>query len=99
MTESLTTDLSRIVGLFVVSRNTAFTYKDKALDLKQVGRDLNVRYVLQGSVQKGDDRSMPSSASQGVLVRFQPRAPRTFISAATNSKFTGFARRRRSRAD
>jgi TolB-like protein/class 3 adenylate cyclase len=56
VTESLTTDLSRIVGLFVIGRNTAFTYKGKAFELKQVGRELNVRYVLQGSVQRGGDR-------------------------------------------
>ncbi len=46
VTESLTTDLSRIRGSFVIGRNTAFTYKGKPVDLKQVGRELNVRYVL-----------------------------------------------------
>jgi adenylate cyclase len=46
VTESLTTDLSRIRGSFVIGRNTAFTYKGKHVDLKQVGRELNVRYVL-----------------------------------------------------
>ncbi|WP_234685891.1 adenylate/guanylate cyclase domain-containing protein [Bradyrhizobium monzae] len=56
VTENLTTDLSRIVGLFVIARNTAFTFKDKAVDVRQVGRDLNVRYVLEGSVQRGDHR-------------------------------------------
>jgi TolB-like protein len=56
VTESLTTDLSRIVGSFVIGRNTAFTYKGKPLDLKQLGRELNVRYVLQGSVQRGGDQ-------------------------------------------
>jgi TolB-like protein/class 3 adenylate cyclase/Flp pilus assembly protein TadD len=56
VTESLTTDLSRIVGSFVIGRNTAFTYKGKALDLKQVGRELNVRYVLRGSVQRSGTR-------------------------------------------
>jgi TolB-like protein len=56
VTESLTTDLSRIVGSFVIGRNTAFTYKGKPLDLKQLGRGLNVRYVLQGSVQRGGDQ-------------------------------------------
>ena len=56
VTESLTTDLSRIRGSFVIGRNTAFTYKGKAVDLKQIGRDLNVRYVLEGSVQRGGDR-------------------------------------------
>jgi TolB-like protein/Tfp pilus assembly protein PilF len=56
VTESLTTDLSRIRGSFVVGRHTAFTYKGKAIDLKQIGRDLNVRYVLEGSVQRGGER-------------------------------------------
>jgi TolB-like protein len=52
VTESLTTDLSRMRGAFVIGRNTAFTYKDKAIDLKQIGRELNVRYILEGSVQR-----------------------------------------------
>jgi TolB-like protein/class 3 adenylate cyclase/Tfp pilus assembly protein PilF len=52
VTESLTTDLSRIRNSFVIGRHTAFTYKGKAVDLKQIGRDLNVRYVLEGSVQR-----------------------------------------------
>jgi TolB-like protein/class 3 adenylate cyclase len=56
VTESLTTDLSRIRGSVVIGRNTAFTYKGKALDLKQIGRELNVRYVLEGSVQRGGNR-------------------------------------------
>ena len=56
VTESLTTDLSRISGAFVIGRNTAFTYKGKAVDLKQIGRELNVRYVLEGSVQRGGNR-------------------------------------------
>ena len=56
MTESLTTDLSRISGSFVIGRHTAFTYKGKAVDLKQIGRELNVRYVLEGSVQRGGNR-------------------------------------------
>jgi TolB-like protein/class 3 adenylate cyclase len=56
VTETLTTDLSRISGSFVIARNTAFTYKGKPIDTKQVGRDLNVRYVLEGSVQRGVKR-------------------------------------------
>jgi TolB-like protein/Flp pilus assembly protein TadD len=56
ITESLTTDLSRILGAFVIGRNTAFTYKNKAVDLKQIGRELNVLYVLEGSVQRGGNR-------------------------------------------
>src|SRR5271166_5234181 len=53
VTESLTTDLSRIDGSFVIARNTAFTYKGKYVDVRQIGRELNVRYVLEGSVQRG----------------------------------------------
>jgi TolB-like protein len=52
LTENLTTDLSRITGAFVIARNTAFTYKGKAFDVKTIGRELNVRYVLEGSVQR-----------------------------------------------
>ena len=56
VTESLTTDLSRIRGSFVIGRHTAFTFKGKAVDLKQIGRELNIRYVLEGSVQRGGNR-------------------------------------------
>jgi TolB-like protein/class 3 adenylate cyclase len=56
VTESLTTDLSRIRGALVIARNTAFTYKGKPFDVKAIGRDLNVRYVLEGSVQRGGNR-------------------------------------------
>ncbi|GIQ71649.1 adenylate/guanylate cyclase domain-containing protein [Bradyrhizobium sp. RD5-C2] len=56
VTESLTTDLSRISGSFVIGRHTAFTYKGKPIDLKQIGRELNVRYVIQGSVQQSGAR-------------------------------------------
>src|SRR5215471_7643907 len=52
VTESLTTDLSRIRGSFVIGRHTAFTYKGQPVNIKQVGRELNVRYVLEGSVQR-----------------------------------------------
>jgi TolB-like protein/class 3 adenylate cyclase len=56
VTESLITDLSRISGSFVIARNTAFTFKGKAIDVKQVGRELNVRYILEGSVQRSGNR-------------------------------------------
>src|SRR5450432_2405204 len=56
VTESLTTDLSRIGGSFVIGRHTAFTYKGKAVDLKKIGRELNIRYVLEGSVQRSGNR-------------------------------------------
>jgi TolB-like protein len=56
VTESLTTDLSRLRGSLVIGRNTAFTYKGKHVDLKQIGRELSVHYVLEGSVQHGGTR-------------------------------------------
>ncbi|WP_247306137.1 MULTISPECIES: adenylate/guanylate cyclase domain-containing protein [unclassified Bradyrhizobium] len=56
ITESLTTDLSRIPGAFVIARNTAFTFKSKAVDVRVIGRELGVRYVMEGSVQGGGDR-------------------------------------------
>jgi TolB-like protein/Tfp pilus assembly protein PilF len=56
VTESLTTDLSRIGGALVIARNTAFTYKGKAVDVRRLGRELNVRYVLEGSVQRAANR-------------------------------------------
>ena len=56
VTESLTTDLSRISGCFVIARNTAFTYKGKPVDARTIGRELNVRYVLEGSVQRSGAR-------------------------------------------
>jgi TolB-like protein len=56
VTESLTTDLSRINGAFVIARNTAFTFKGKPVDVKKLGRELNVRYVLEGSMQRGGNR-------------------------------------------
>ena len=52
ITEDLTSDLSRIAGSFVISRNTAFTFKGKAADARQIGRELGVRYVLEGSVRR-----------------------------------------------
>jgi TolB-like protein/class 3 adenylate cyclase len=54
--ESLTTDLSRIHGAFVIARNTAFAFKGKSPDVRQIGRELNVRYVLEGSIQRSGNR-------------------------------------------
>ena len=56
VTESLTTDLSRIRSAVVIARNTAFAYKGRQLDVKTIGRELNVSYVLEGSVQRGGNR-------------------------------------------
>jgi TolB-like protein/class 3 adenylate cyclase/tetratricopeptide (TPR) repeat protein len=56
VTESLTTDLSRVSGSFVIARNTAFTYRGKAFDVTKIGRELNVRYVIEGSVQRSGMR-------------------------------------------
>jgi adenylate cyclase len=56
VTENLTTDLSRIRGSFVIARNTAFTFKGKNVDAKEIGKELGVRYVLEGSVQRDQNR-------------------------------------------
>src|SRR5438874_1090600 len=56
MVEEIITALSRIRWLFVIARNSSFTYKGQAADVKLVGRELGVRYVLEGSVRKGGDR-------------------------------------------
>jgi TolB-like protein/class 3 adenylate cyclase/predicted ATPase len=56
ITDDLTTDLSRISGSFVIARSTAFTYKGKAVDAKQIGRELGVRCVLEGSVRRTGDQ-------------------------------------------
>jgi len=56
MVEDIITTLSRFRSLFVIARNSSFTYKGKAVDIKQVGRDLGVRYVLEGSVRKAGSR-------------------------------------------
>jgi TolB-like protein len=56
ITGDLTTDMSRIPDMLVISRNTAFTYRDKPVDTKQIGRELGVRYVLEGEVQRSGNR-------------------------------------------
>jgi adenylate cyclase len=56
ITDDLTTDLSRITDSFVIARNTAFAYKGKPIDVKQVGQELGVRYVLEGSVRRTGDQ-------------------------------------------
>jgi TolB-like protein len=56
MVEEIITALSRIRWLFVIARNSSFTYKGQAIDVKQVGRELGVRYVLEGSVRKAGNR-------------------------------------------
>jgi adenylate cyclase len=56
VTEDLTTDLSRIRGSFVIARNTAYSYKDKTVDVRVLGQELGVRYVLEGSVRRSDQK-------------------------------------------
>ncbi|NOT58424.1 MAG: tetratricopeptide repeat protein, partial [Deltaproteobacteria bacterium] len=56
ITEVLTSDLSRIASLFVIARNTAFTYKGKPVNIQDVGKELGVRYVLEGSVQRAGEQ-------------------------------------------
>ena len=56
ITEELTSSLSRIAGSFVIARSTAFTYEGKPIDVRQLGRDLGVRYALEGSAQRNGNR-------------------------------------------
>lgn len=56
ITEDLTTDLSRIADMMVISRNTAFTYQNKPVDTKRIGRELGVRYILEGSVRRSGNQ-------------------------------------------
>ena len=56
LTDDLITDLSKISGLFVIARNSAFAYKDQPLDVREVARELGVRYVLEGSVRRAGER-------------------------------------------
>ena len=56
ITENLTTDLSRIPNSFVIARNTAFSFKGKTIDAKEIGKELGVRYMLEGSVQRDQNR-------------------------------------------
>ena len=56
LTNALITDLSKFSGLFVIARNSTFTYKGQAVNVKEVGREFGVRYVLEGSTQKAADR-------------------------------------------
>jgi TolB-like protein len=56
ITDDLTTDLSRLAGMFVISRNTAFTYRNKPIDMKQIGRELGARYILEGSTRRSGNQ-------------------------------------------
>ncbi len=56
ITEDLITDLSKLSGLFVIARSSSFTYKDRAVKVQDVGKELGVSYVLEGSVRKSSDR-------------------------------------------
>jgi len=56
VTDNLTTEISRFPGSFVIARNTAFTYKGKSVDAREIGKELGVRYVLEGSVERDQNR-------------------------------------------
>jgi adenylate cyclase len=84
--EDIITGLSRIKWLFVIARNSTFTYKGRAVDVKQVGRELGVRYVLEGSVRKSADRlritGQLADAANGTHVwaqRFDGKADDIFV--------------------
>jgi adenylate cyclase len=54
MTEDLITDLSKVSGLFVIARNSSFAYKGRSVKVQEIGRDLGVRFVLEGGIQAGN---------------------------------------------
>lgn len=56
MTDDLITDLSKVSGLFVIARNSSFSYKGKPVEIREVAEELGVRYVLEGSVRRSDDQ-------------------------------------------
>jgi adenylate cyclase len=68
ITEDLITDLSKLSGLFVISRNSVFLYKGKNVKPDQVGQDLGVRYLPEGSVRKGQPRASPLSSLMSLQV-------------------------------
>jgi TolB-like protein/class 3 adenylate cyclase len=97
LTEDLTTDLAHIQDSFVIARNTAFTYKGKALDLKQVGRELGVRYLLQGSVRRlGDavriNAQLVDAEKGGQLWADRFEGERTNLAALEDQVTAGLAR-------
>ena len=88
ITENLTTDLSRIPMSFVIARNTAFTFKGKTIDAKEIGRELGVRYVLEGSAQRDRNRvrvnaQLVDAASGGIS---GPTGSRTTSWTSTHCK-------------
>ena len=83
--EDIITALSRFKSLFVIARNSSFTYKGKPVDIKQVGRELGVRYVLEGSVRKAGNRVRitaqliePLTGNHVWADRLRPRVDRHF---------------------
>jgi class 3 adenylate cyclase len=90
VTENLTTDLSRLHGAFVISRSTAFTFKGRAVDVQQIGRELGMRYVLEGSVQRAGDRvRVNASSSMPKLARISgPSVSRRRSPISSSCKMT-----------
>ena len=72
ITEDITSDLSKISSLFVIARNSAFTYKGKAVKVQDVSREMGVRYVLEGSVQQS---RQPGANHRAIDRRYDRRAP------------------------
>ena len=85
ITDDLTTDLSHLPDSFVIARNTAFTYKGKLIDVRQIGNELGVRYVLEGSVRRLERRSRSTLSSS------RPRPARTSGPTASRAKEAGSA--------
>ena len=89
--EDIITGLSRIKWLFVIARNSTFVYKGRAVDLKQIGRELGVRYVLEGSLRKAGNRVritaqlIEAGTGTHVWAERYDRASTTFSNCRTRS--------------
>jgi adenylate cyclase len=83
LTDDLTTDLSRFADMFVIARNTAFTYRDKPVDAKQIGRELGVRCVLEGNGQWSGNQVRINA--QLLIAKLPPCLPSAY--SAQNSYF------------
>ena len=94
MVEEIITALSRIRWLFVIARNSSFTYKGRAVDVKQVGRELGVRYVLEGWVRKAGNRVRITGAAD--RRRRPARISGPTVSTARSKTCSNFRTRSRS---
>jgi hypothetical protein len=95
MGEDIITELSRFQRLFVIARNTSFTYKGRSGDVKKVARELGVHFVLEGSVRKADNRVRITGARACRRDRLARTAPGRHDTRRVASQLMGSSRPRR----